>query len=94
MVKKVSATERKSINSQFKVSLGTTSTPPNFKIKNRGNVILDEKQYQMIRKKIFCQSKEEDDNDCYINFHPSSIIGNESFDIAFEIPQVLIIYFE
>ncbi|KAK2389132.1 ubiquitin-specific protease ESD4 [Trifolium repens] len=48
---------------------------------------LDGNQYARIKKSLFCQPEEEDDNDLYLNYHPSSIIGYGGFDIDFTIPN-------
>jgi hypothetical protein len=49
---------------------------------------LDGNQYARIKRSLFCQPEEEDDNDFYLNYRPSSIIVYEGFDIDFIIPDV------
>ncbi|KAI5443174.1 hypothetical protein KIW84_012004 [Lathyrus oleraceus] len=61
------------------MTLGTTSAPPKFKLKKEGSGIPDENQYNRIKKNLLCQPEEDDDNDFYLNYHPSSHIGYEVY---------------
>jgi hypothetical protein len=63
VVKKISATERKSIKSNFTMTLGKTSAPPKFKHKTEGPEILYEDQYNRIRRNLSCELEKGDDND-------------------------------
>jgi hypothetical protein len=50
-----------------------------------------ENEYKRIKKNLFYQP--EKDNDFYLNYHPSSIMGYEGFDFGFVIFEVNINYF-
>lgn len=52
--------------------------------------MLDEIQYNRIKKTLFCQPEEADDVNFYLNFHLSGHIGYEGYDIGSDIPQVSI----
>jgi hypothetical protein len=49
--------------------------------------------YKWIKKNLLCQPEEDNDNDFYLNYYPSSIMGYEGFDFGFVIFEVNINYF-
>ncbi|KAL5099765.1 hypothetical protein RYX36_004092, partial [Vicia faba] len=75
LVKKRSATERKSTKFEFTISLGTTSSPPKFKFTKEATGMLHEKQYNKIKRNLFCKPEEYDDHDFYLNNQPRCLNG-------------------
>ncbi|KAL5080770.1 hypothetical protein RYX36_009191, partial [Vicia faba] len=57
------------------MSLGTTSTPPKFKITKNVTGMLHENKYNKIKRNLFCQHKDCDDHDFYLNNQPGYLIG-------------------
>jgi len=49
---------------------------------------MDDLELTRVRKNLFCKPEEEDDNDFYLKYHPSQMIGYEGVVTAFEIPTV------
>lgn len=70
--------------------LGTTSAPPKLKLTKEGTVMLDENQYNRIKKNLLCHPEEDYCNDFYFNYHSSSQIGYDGSDTDFDIPQISI----
>ncbi|KAL5101098.1 hypothetical protein RYX36_005425, partial [Vicia faba] len=81
------ATERKSTKSKFKMSLGTTSAPPKFKIAKEVIGMLHEKQYNRINRNLFCQPENYDDRDFYLNNQPGCLIRYDGTESNLEIPS-------
>lgn len=90
MVKRRLAIERKSTKSKFTMTLGTTSDLSKSNLTKVGTGMVDENQYNRIKKTLFYQPEEADGIDFYLNIHPSGYIGYKGYDIGFDIPQVSI----
>ncbi|PNX79742.1 hypothetical protein L195_g035730, partial [Trifolium pratense] len=85
--KKFPATERKAGKEKTCDNLGSSSAPPNLKYIKEWTRVLEDNQYKKIKKNLFCQPEEEDDNDFHINYHPSTPMGYEFFDTGVPIPE-------
>jgi hypothetical protein len=92
VAKKISTIGKKSTKCKFNINLDTSSAPPKLRLKAYETGKSAENEYKRIKKNIFCHPEEHDDNDFYLNYHPSSIIGYECFDFGFVVPEVNINY--
>jgi hypothetical protein len=92
VAKKISTIGRKSTKCKFNINLDTSSAPPKLRLKAYETGKSAENEYKRIKKNIFCHPEEHDDNDFYLNYHPSSIMGYEGFDFDFIIAEVSINY--
>ncbi|KAL5068472.1 hypothetical protein RYX36_019359, partial [Vicia faba] len=68
------------------MSLGTTSDPPKLKFTKEATGMLHEKQYNRIKRNMFCHPEEYDDHYYYINNQPGCLDGYKGTESTFEIP--------
>ncbi|KAL5079203.1 hypothetical protein RYX36_007624 [Vicia faba] len=90
LVKKRSATERKSTKSEFTISLGTTSAPPKFKLTKEVTRMLHKKQYNRVKRNLFSKPEKFEDHDFYLNNQPGYLNGYNGTESSFEISDVSI----
>jgi hypothetical protein len=90
VAKRTTATERKETKRKFTTTVGHTSAPPKMQHKTDWDGIMGENQYPRIRRNLFFHPEEEDDNDFFLNLHPSTLLGYEGTDAGFVIPDVSI----
>jgi hypothetical protein len=90
VAKRTSATERKETKRKITTTVGQTSAPPKMQHKTDWDGIMGENQYTRIRRNLFLHPEEEDDNDFFLNLHPSTLLGYEGTDAGFVIPDVSI----
>jgi hypothetical protein len=92
VAKRISAIDIKSTKCKVNINLGTSSAPQKLRFKTYETGTSAENEYKRIKKNLFCHPEEHDDNDFYLNYHPSSIMGYEGFDFDFIIAEVSINY--
>jgi hypothetical protein len=95
VIKKFAQTEKKASKSKTKLILDnqTKSTPPVLNL-SKGKGLLDDLQYNKIKKKLFLKPEEDDDHDFYLNYQPWTPVGCDGLFGDFDIPEVSYIIYK
>ena len=89
VIKKFAQTEKKASKSKTKLTLDNqTNSAPLVLNQSKGKGLLDDLQYNKIKKNLFYKPEEDDDHDFYLNYQPWTPIGYDGLFGGFDIPEV------